>query len=263
MDRSLLVRIIGFPATLLHGDTSVLERWRWLKKRLPRTANGEKLIDIGCGSGAFTIGSALRGYDALGLSWDERNQQVAQERAELCRAARAAFEVLDVRNLDARSDLVERFDVAICSEIIEHILDDRKLFQDMAACLKPGGYLLLLTPNYHFRATTRTDNGPYSKVEDGGHVRRGYTRAMLMELCQHAGLVCDDQSFCSGFLSQKITALQRVLTKIHPLFAWGMILPFRILPPLFDGAITPLIRWPYRSICIEAYKPRFTGDHVT
>jgi len=62
MDKSLLVRIVGFAATLIHGDPLILDRWHWLKKRLSRTLNGDKLIDIGCRSGAFTIGTALRGY---------------------------------------------------------------------------------------------------------------------------------------------------------------------------------------------------------
>ena len=29
-----LVRALGFPATLIHGDTLVWDRWRWLKPRL-------------------------------------------------------------------------------------------------------------------------------------------------------------------------------------------------------------------------------------
>src|SRR5215831_5582861 len=91
MDRSLLVRLFGFPATLVHGDTLVLDRWRWLKRRLPVTANGERLLDVGCGTGAFTIGAARRGYHALGLSWDERNQTTARQRADLCRCPSAEF----------------------------------------------------------------------------------------------------------------------------------------------------------------------------
>src|SRR5215831_19166903 len=89
MYKSVLVRLFGFPATLVHGDTLVLDRWRWLKRRLPQTANGEKLIDVGCGTGAFTIGAARRGYVALGLSWDERNQAEATRRAAICRADQA------------------------------------------------------------------------------------------------------------------------------------------------------------------------------
>jgi len=106
MDRSALVRLVGFPATLVHGDHLVLDRWFWLKARLPKTRNDERLLDVGCGSGAFSIGAALRGYRALGLSWGERNQSVAKERAIYCKAPSAQFEVLDIRELARRADLV-------------------------------------------------------------------------------------------------------------------------------------------------------------
>ncbi|MBF0288333.1 MAG: class I SAM-dependent methyltransferase [SAR324 cluster bacterium] len=260
MDKSLLVKMIGFPATLIHGDTLVLDRWLWLKKRLPQTNNQEKLLDIGCGTGAFTIGAALRGYYTLGLSWDERNQKVASERAKMCNADSASFEVLDVRKLDTRDDLKGVFDIAICFENIEHIINDRKLIQDIVTCLKPGGRLLLTTPYLLFRPITSGDNGPFSEVEDGGHVRRGYTKSMLEELCQHAGLVLERTSYCSGFISQKVTFLLRKLSGKH-LLGWTLVLPLRILPPLFDWLITNTIHWPYFSICIEAYKPRGTVNN--
>lgn len=260
MDESLLVRIFGFPATLVHGDTLVLDRWMWLRRRLPKTRNGEKFLDVGCGSGAFSIGAALRGYEALGLSWDERNQRIAGERAQICNAQSAKFEVLDVRKLDVRSDLIGRFDVTICFENIEHIIDDKKLLRDIAACLKPGGRLLLTAPYLMYRSITSGDDGPFSKVEDGGHVRRGYTVAMLEELCKHANLVPEQFSFCSGLLSQNITRLLRVLSKVHPLLGWACTMPFRVMPPIFDQVISTLTRWPSFSICMEAYKPRYSNE---
>jgi 2-polyprenyl-3-methyl-5-hydroxy-6-metoxy-1,4-benzoquinol methylase len=198
IDKSALVRLFGFPATLVHGDPMVLDRWLWLKQRLPKARSGERLLDVGCGSGAFTIGAALRGYRALGLSWDVRNQQVARERAALCRADTASFEVLDVRKLDDRHDLQGAFDVAVCCENVEHIIDDRKLFRDMSACLKPGGRLLLTTPLLTYRPVSDTDNGPFVEVEDGGHVRRGYSAAMLAELCAEADLAVEKFTSCSG-----------------------------------------------------------------
>ena len=84
----------------------------------------------------------------LGLSWSARNQEVAGYRARLCNARSAAFDVLDVRRLDTRQDLIGKYDVAICCETIEHIIDDRKLIVDIAGCLKPGGRLLLTTPYF-------------------------------------------------------------------------------------------------------------------
>jgi len=256
LDKSLLVSIFGFPATLMHGDTMVFDRWRWLRRRLPRTLNEEKLIDIGCGTGAFTIGAARRGYNALGLSWDERNQAEGQRRALICKADRARFEVLDVRKLDERSDLAGQFDIAICLETVEHILDDFKLLHDISRCLKPGGRLLLTTPYYHFRPLIRASMGPWSKTEDGGHVRRGYTRAMLIELCEAAGLVCEEFSGCAGFLSQKVTALFWTLADNYPKLAWLTILPMRFALLPFDALLSWMLRWPPFSICIEAYKPR-------
>lgn len=256
MDKSFLVRLFGFPASLIHGDTLVLDRWRYLEKRLPLTRNAEKLIDIGCGTGAFTIGAALRGYDCTGLSWDKRNQQVATERATLCGAKTVSFPIQDVRELDRRPDFQGLFDVAICFENIEHIVDDRKLMRDIHRCLKPGGQLILTTPYYFYRPMSKQhDLGPFRLVDDGDHVRRGYTKTMLIELCSEAGFMIEEIGFCSGFLSQMIT---RVMRKIHPhMVAWGLVLPLRILPVLFDRLIARLTDWPGFSICLVAYKPRF------
>jgi SAM-dependent methyltransferase len=258
MNKNVLVKFFGFPATMIHGDAQVLDRWLWLRKRLPCTANNERLLDVGCGSGAFTIGAARRGYFALGISFDERNNLVASERAAICRASRASFRLCDVRQLDTQHDLVEQFHVAICLETIEHILDDRKLICDIAKCLRPGGMLMLTTPYYLYRAITKSDNGPFPTVETGWHVRRGYTPAMLEELCHAAGLRVERISYCSGLLSQKITYLMRTVAKIDHRLGWLSVLFLRWLPPLLDRMITDLFQWPYSSICLEAYKPRYS-----
>jgi len=258
MDKSFLVRVFGFPATLIHGDLLVLDRWRYLRKRLPVTLNGEKLIDVGCGTGAFTIGAARRGYKAIGLSWDERNQKVARERARLCGVPETQFPIQDLRSLDQRSEFTENFNVAICCENIEHILDDRRLMRSITHSLLPGGILLLTTPNFFYRAISFSDNGPFARTEDGGHVRRGYTKAMLCELCADAGLVVEEITYCSGFFSQKITALMRALG--GGILGWVPTLPLRILPVLFDPLIAKATGWPAFSICIMAYKPRFLRE---
>ena len=252
---STLVRIFGWPMPLFHADTTVLDRWLWLRKRLP-PANGPKtLLDVGCGSGAFTIGAALRGYDALGLSWDLRNQNAAIERARMCNAKTAEFQVQDIRELNERENLFGRFDVAICCEAIEHIINDEKLMRDIARCLTPGGRLLLTTPNFYLRPIDQQHEGPFPAVEDGGHVRKGYTPERLVQLCDRAGLKPEAISYCTGFVSQKITHLHFITKKIHPAFAWLVINPFRIFPILLDDVVTKWFQYPHYSICLEASKP--------
>jgi 2-polyprenyl-3-methyl-5-hydroxy-6-metoxy-1,4-benzoquinol methylase len=251
--RSRLVRAIGFPATLIHGDTTVLDRWLWLRRYLGPVPRGSKaLLDVGCGTGAFTIGAARMGYRALGLNWDERSQRVAVERAAFCHADLAKFELQDLRKLDDRPDLRGQFDVAICLECIEHILNDRKLMIDVARCLRPGGILLLTTPNFDLRPMT-SDDAVISPVENGLHVRRGYTPGDLEGLSQAAGLEIVRIEYCSGVLSQKLTGFLRNMEKrTSYLVAWTVLLSFRGIPPLFDGLTTRLTRWPGYSITLVA-----------
>lgn len=240
--------------------------WRWVWKRLPQTRNGESLLDVGCGTGAFTIGAALQGYDALVLSWDERNQRVAAERARACgvdgesgvpaRSGRARFDVLDVRCMDSRPDLRERFDVALCCECAEHILNDRKLLRDVFDCLKPGGRLIFSSPNYYYRAMSAGDLGPFCKEETGWHVRRGYSPEMLRELCEQSGLRCEEIGFCSGVVSQKITAMLRAVGRFHYKFAWACVLPLRPFV-LLDGILSWFWKYPGYSICMVAIKGRY------
>src|SRR5688572_22103353 len=103
---NFLLRLFGWKATLHHGDPLVWDRWRWIRKRLRKTCNDERLLDVGCGTGAFTIGTAKLGYRSLGLSWDERNQAVAEQRAALVNASSASFEICDVRNLSEKTNLI-------------------------------------------------------------------------------------------------------------------------------------------------------------
>jgi SAM-dependent methyltransferase len=180
----------------------------------------------------------------------------AKDRAALCKASSAQFEVLDIRTLDRRTDLADSFDVVICLETIEHISEDFKLMRSMARCVKPGGRLLLSTPYLLYKSISDGDMGPFSSVEDGGHVRRGYSRAMLEELCDHAQLKVERISYCGGYFSQKITGVMRRLSTINAVLAWALILPLRALPPVLDPIIRLLLGWPHYSICLEAYRSR-------
>ena len=126
---------------------------------------------------------------------------------------------------------------------------------DIANLLVPGGRLLLTSPNYHFRAIHDEDDGPVTIVENGGHVRRGYNETMFRDLCTEAGLDVGEVSYCSGFLSQKITGFLWRLSKINPVLAWLLILPLRPIPLFLDPLIQKFSNWPWYTICLVAHKP--------
>lgn len=254
--RIILTRILGATAGLIQGDTLTRDRWLWLKPRLPETANEERLLDVGCGTGAFTICSSLRGYNALGLTWDEADNAIACERAVIIKAKKAAFSICDVRRLDERNDLKNEFDFALCCENIEHILDDKRLIRAIYACLKPGGRLLLTSPNYHYRPITASDRGPFLTVETGWHVRRGYSKGAIIDLMADTGFIIEDISCCSGFFSQKTTWMMRQFTGHTHLLGWALTLPMRPFIPMLDALFHAFSSYPNFSICVEAYKPK-------
>ena len=257
-----LVRLFGWRGALFHGDTSVHDRWRYLARRLPRVrGTGERVLEVGCGTGGFTMGIASRGYEAVGLSWDTRNQGVAERRAAIAGVKNVTFPICDARELDRHAEYVGAFDVVVCCEVVEHIIDDRRLFRAMYACLKPGGRLYLTTPNYYYAPMSRGDMGPFSATEDGWHVRRGYSGAMLHELSGNAGFVVEEISHVSQFFSQCAIRFQRAVTSmLGHRAALIAVTPLRIVPPVLDGwlgkAIGRIVGWPGYSIALSAYKPR-------
>lgn len=259
---NLLVRLIGWRAALIHGEPLVLDRWKFLKCHMPRVKDTEEqVLEVGCGTGAFSMGLASRGYQVIGLSWDENNQNTAQERARLSGLKNVEFPIGDARRLHEETGYREAFDVVVCCEVIEHIFKDKKLMLDMYNCLKPGGRLLLTTPNHYYRSTWN-DAGPWSKEEDGGHVRRGYTPSMLRELCREAGFEVEELSTTSQFFSQVTSRLQRRMHLfLHQNVVWLLTVPLRMIPPVLDGWLGRLmgaaLSWPGYSLTLVAYKSRF------
>lgn len=256
----LLLRVFGNALNLITGDTLVFDRWLWLKRNLPRTNNGERALDIGCGSGAFTLASVLRGYKTTGLSWDLENQKKAQDRAAALNVDdRCGFPVFDARELhDFPAD--DGFDYILNFENIEHILDDRTLLVNIERHLNPGGYLLLSAPNLNFIPMSIGDIGPFPTVEDGSHMRRGYSPQMLIELCDAANLRVEKIDYCSGFASQLTTRFLRLCSNlIGYKLSWIIVLPLRLISAIFEALG---FRGRGYSICLVAYKPRFSGENT-
>lgn len=119
--------------------------------------HGKKLriLEIGSGFGYLTYALHQRGHECTGIDISERAVEGAK------RNFGALYEVCDLETMAAKS--VERFDVVVATELIEHIEDPVALLRTAEKLLKPGGWILLTTPNkdlYSDRMAWHTDAAP-------------------------------------------------------------------------------------------------------
>lgn len=248
--RHALVKVLGWRATILQGDPTVVDRWKWLKKHLQ--TGPVRTLDAGCGTGAYTLFAAKQGNETVGVSFDPGQLERAQARADILGVKGIEFHTGDLRKLDEMAPALGTFDQIILFETIEHILNDQKLVSDCANLLRPGGRLLLTAPYKNHKALW---GEKLSEVEDGGHVRWGYTHDELRAILEKAGLKLVAEEYVSGLVSQKIASLQFGLGgKFSPHAAWGATFPLRVFHPL-DAALTKLTGYAHLSVGVVGQKP--------
>ncbi len=246
-----MLRAFGWSPLLIHGDPCVLDRWLWLRAHLRR--GPLRTFDAGCGNGGFSIYAARTGNEVLAASFSPREQQDARRRAAALGVSGIDFRTLDLREIDEHRAALGDFDQIICFETIEHLSDDAGLVRTLAEMLRPGGRLLLTAP-FDAHRPLYTEEAHPSPEEDGSHVRFGYSVAALREIAEQAGLEVRDESFISGFVSQKLTDLMRRLSeRLGRPAAWLLLLPLRPLVVL-DAPLTRLLRYPHLSVALTGVK---------
>jgi SAM-dependent methyltransferase len=184
------------------------------------------------------------------MSFDTANQSKAEERARILGLENVHFVTGDLRELERHAPSLGTFDQIICLETIEHILDDRKLIADLAALLNPGGRLLLTTPYKGYKPLL---GDKLSDQEDGGHVRWGYTHEELNEMFSGCGLQIITADYVSGFVSQQLGNLMRLLGRLNPTGAWAATFPLRIFQSI-DRVVTRALNYPYLSVAVVGLK---------
>jgi SAM-dependent methyltransferase len=251
-----LLRLFGWRFLLITGDTTVLDRWLWLRSHL--RPGPQRTFDAGCGNGVFSIYAASTGNAVVAASFSASEQEDARSRAATLGIAGIDFREIDLRRLDEHTGSLPSFDQIICLETIEHVLDDQRLVSRLAGMLAPGGLLLISTPFDGHRPLYTEEPDP-SPQEDGSHVRYGYSQARLAEIARAAGLEVRDEGFVSGLISQKLTDLMRRLTETLGLTAaWAIVLPLRPLV-LLDRPLSRLLGYPSLSVAVCAARPEGGG----
>lgn len=109
-----------------------------LMRNLPRSADGRKLLDVGCGSGQFLAMAQNAGWVVTGFDFDPKAVEAAIDRG--LDVYVGGFDTL-------QPDLHDHFDAITVSHVIEHVYNPKELLADCYRLLKPGGYFWIETPN--------------------------------------------------------------------------------------------------------------------
>jgi 2-polyprenyl-3-methyl-5-hydroxy-6-metoxy-1,4-benzoquinol methylase len=118
-----------FPASRARLDTVL--------RHMCPPFHGARLLDVGCGEGAFLEWARAAGWEAVGVEPDPAAVAAARSRGLTVHAG----------TVEALRSEASSFDVVTLSHVLEHVHDPRALLKSIRDLLKPGGLLWLDTPN--------------------------------------------------------------------------------------------------------------------
>ncbi len=97
-----------------------------------------RLLDVGCGGGEFLAQMAELGWEVVGVEPDEGAVKVARQNFGL---------EVNLGTLETASVPRNSFDAVTLQHVIEHVPDPVGLLKACRQALKPGGRLVVVTPN--------------------------------------------------------------------------------------------------------------------
>lgn len=137
---------LGLGKSSAFGERGIKKRLDALSRRTP--LEGQRLLDVGCGDGAYTVRIAERftRVDAIDIQRD-RLDMFAQRLVERPTPTPVTIHDMSATDLDFPDDT---FDLVTAIEVMEHIAELDRALREINRVLKPGGRLAITTPNRWF-----------------------------------------------------------------------------------------------------------------
>jgi SAM-dependent methyltransferase len=234
LKRSLLAEGFGYhdlkPVGPFAGIAHILARSRLLRSRLGRSImwlNGEwrgRLLDVGCGNGAFLLRMQTLGWRGVGVDFDAAAIRVARD-AHRLEAYCGRLDDVPLRD--------GSFDVITMAHVIEHVPDPKRTFEQCARLLKPGGRLVVVTPNGIGLGHSRFGRHWFA-LDPPRHLFI-FTPRSLAECATAAGLDVVD-CWTEAGSGAAVSAKSRMIQKLGRIADYDQSMPLPIGPRLF-GAV--------------------------
>lgn len=96
----------------------------------------DKLLDVACGPGEFTIFIAKKISEARGVDISEREIEIANDLTKEFGLSNVGFDCSDVENLPYNDNT---FSVVVCKSAFHHFLKPDKVFKEMIRCCENKG----------------------------------------------------------------------------------------------------------------------------
>lgn len=126
----------------------------------------DRVLDLGCGDGAYVYHVAARCRHVTGVDGDEHAIRCAREELDRCRVPNYSLVHATFRELRDRPSPGGRFDLVYSMDCIEHLVDPGELLELADRHLAPGGRVLIGTPlfvseaavsRYHVKEFTQAE----------------------------------------------------------------------------------------------------------
>ena len=116
----------------------------------PHLKADSKLLEIGCGAGNLLLQAAV--HDSYPVALDLAKQALTFVRSRLCEAMSGSEAPRDFMCIQSIGELLplasDSFECILLSEVIEHLEVPQISIREASRVLRPGGRLLVTTPNY-------------------------------------------------------------------------------------------------------------------
>ena len=208
------------PQFIIRSDPHTYEVVR--EAVLASAGKGAKLLDVGCGTGAFLHSIRDIAPDAEGCDF---NTEQYQDTESLSRIRKADLNAEPLPYAD------DSFDVVTSLDVLEHVFHPYRLVEEALRVVRPGGYVILSTPNvasilqkaqYLFTGRFKGFFDPAQSAETGErHISPIFRETLEQVLRGKASIVKDD------FNRTVIPKLRVEVSFKHPLVSEGAIWTIR------------------------------------